>query len=710
MRLRVGAACCLLLSVMVLLLPAIVASQAPPPPPPLPSPPGTEPPGTEPPPSLPPETEPDPETTLILNSVGTFNGEAAPEQAGPQTSFAPGEAIRYAVRIKNTGSSTVTASLDYLVTGPKEIYSLIDDIDIPPDPPEGGWNLYVTTTVPTDAPSGTYTLRVIMTINGQSSTKESSFTVSDGPAPQPTPLTINVPATAVWVDTGLDVATGDTLEVNAVGTWTDGTTTSEPDGSAEPWPDNFFNLADLGVCSSCARTLTENWGALIGYIGNSPPPAGSYTSTAVRSEAEKIFYIGANFQETASNDGRLWLNKNADAYSGNTVDNTGSVTATVTVTTEPTSSGQPPAAPSNVQAVEIMYESRLSTQVSWTDNADNEVGFVIVDQNRPQEYEADAVPGVGSTGSIILPFTSCFRVYAYNDYDNSPTSDMVCSSVGREPEGKAPNLVVLVHGCCTDENGVEEWDELGRLIAGKILENKTPGKWEIVVKDWSEYTPPPPDWQSNVAILQYAEIAYNAAENEGNFLANDIKGLTNHTYKYIHFITHSAGAKLVQSAASQIATHYDQNNTEKPFIHLTFLDAYTKDDEDSGKDMNNKGYGSLEGYTNHYSEHYVDRGLASTDACLTNAFNFDMSRWKHSPTESLKFGHHWPIHWYQQSVISTSPQFKYGFPLSLEGGNNLNNLISRRDTEFLPGKQCVLDTGLFNESPNPDCKPAACWE
>ena len=231
MRLRVGAACCLLLYVMVLLLPAIVASQAPPPPPPLPSPPGTEPPDTEPPPppSLPPETEPDPKTTLILNSVGTFNGEAAPEQAGPQTSFAPGEAIRYAARIKNTGSSTVTASLDYLVTGPKEIYSLIDDIDIPPDPPEGGWNLYVTTTVPTDAPSGTYTLRVTMTINGQSSTKESSFTVLGG-------------------------------------------------------------------------------------------------------------------------------------------------------------SGLPPAAPSNVQAEEITHEGRLSTKVSWTDNADNELGFVVVDQKSSQKY------------------------------------------------------------------------------------------------------------------------------------------------------------------------------------------------------------------------------------------------------------------------------------------------------------------------------------
>ena len=73
----------------------------------------------------------------------------------------------------------------------------------------------------------------------------------------------------------------------------------------------------------CARTLTEGHGALIGYIGDTPPAAGSYTSTAVRSEAVKVFYIGANFRANASFDGRLWLNKNSDAYSGYMIDNSG---------------------------------------------------------------------------------------------------------------------------------------------------------------------------------------------------------------------------------------------------------------------------------------------------------------------------------------------------------------------------------------------------
>ena len=119
----------------------------------------------------------------------------------------------------------------------------------------------------------------------------------------------------------------------------------------------------------------------------------------------------------------------------------------------------------------------------------------------------------------------------------------------------------------------------------------------------------------------------------------------------------------------------------------------------------------IEGYHDHYVEHYVDRHLPSTDACLASAFNFDISNWKHTPDLiGDPLGHQWPRHWYEKSVISTSPKFKYGFPLSLEDGNTLNNLINTRDTELHPGTQCSLDTGLFNENPNPDCHPADCWQ
>jgi hypothetical protein len=68
-------------------------------------------------------------------------------------------------------------------------------------------------------------------------------------------------------------------------------------------------------------------------------------------------------------------------------------------------------------------------------------------------------------------------------------------------------------------------------------------------------------------------------------------------YEYIHLIGHSAGAKLINKAAQQLAVDKNRQNAKKPFIHLTFLDAYTRDATDD------RGYGSLP----NYSEHYVDR-------------------------------------------------------------------------------------------------------
>jgi hypothetical protein len=61
------------------------------------------------------------------------------------------------------------------------------------------------------------------------------------------------------------------------------------------------------------------------------------------------------------------------------------------------------------------------------------------------------------------------------------------SLVSRIPQGKAPNLVVLVHGCCTDANDISNvWDSFGSLIAGTI---QTPEAWEVVVLDWTKHTP-----------------------------------------------------------------------------------------------------------------------------------------------------------------------------------------------------------------------------
>ena len=134
-----------------------------------------------------------------------------------------------------------------------------------------------------------------------------------------------------WVNTGVNVKAGQELRITAAGTWTDGSTTSGPNGSSKLNADNFFNIADLGVCNYCATTATTGWGALVGYIGASPPAQGSYTSAAIRAKAISVFYVGGSYEAKTLTTGTLWLGKNADAYSGYTVDNSGHVTAKVTV-------------------------------------------------------------------------------------------------------------------------------------------------------------------------------------------------------------------------------------------------------------------------------------------------------------------------------------------------------------------------------------------
>lgn len=147
-------------------------------------------------------------------------------------------------------------------------------------------------------------------------------------------VTVNVSSNVVWQDTGISLNSGDALNVSASGSWSadpgDGYT--GPDGYSQTSSDNFLNLTDIGVCAYCATTQTPHWGALIGYIGNNPPAAGSYTSTSILPEAQKVFVVGSNFQSNSQPSGELWLTFNDDAYSANTGDNAGQVTATVTTT------------------------------------------------------------------------------------------------------------------------------------------------------------------------------------------------------------------------------------------------------------------------------------------------------------------------------------------------------------------------------------------
>jgi len=533
---------------MVLLLPAIVTSQPPPPPdselPEPPPPPDTDPPDTDPPDTDPPDTvPPDP-----------------PADTDPPDTVPP------------------------------------DPPDtVPPDPPD---------TVPPDSPA----------------VAADEFTVS---------------STAGWQRTPFTLRQFEQFTISYVsGEWT-------VDSRNFPYVglEGYTEDIDSQINQGCKYIADWPYGMLMGKVG----------------ENGELLRLDHG-SPTPLQDGTLFLRIHDN--DGCLADNDGSLTIRVTpVAGNPEPQGQPPAAPSNVQAEEIMHEGRLSTKVSWTDNADNELGFVVVDQKTSQEYEADQLPGIGSTGSLILPFVSCFRVFAYNDYGDSPLSDTVCSqpstapspgqsgqspqitllgpsplnhtqgcpfvgagatatdtedgditdsiiitgtenlnkpgqqtltysvtdSAGNKdtktrqvivfgaigtagclvgkPEGKAPNLIVYVHGCCTNAADVNalrtEFSEAYNKRKEFLLEN---GGWEIVIWDWSAHTP-----KDCIYIKDCADKAYKYARDNGSQELVDT--INPHSkYGYIHLIAHSAGSKLIDGAAKRLSELKNQENAERPFI------------------------------------------------------------------------------------------------------------------------------------------------
>jgi hypothetical protein len=156
-------------------------------------------------------------------------------------------------------------------------------------------------------------------------------------APKSTTGTVTSPANGGWVDTGLSLSLTDSVNIKASGSWTpDGADYTGPDGFGQSLlsADNYINLSDLGVCAVCATSMYPEWAALMSYTGSDPPQPGSYTSTAVAPQANLVDYVGSHLSTTKfwPYQGELWLGINDDAYSGYTSDNSGQVTATITVT------------------------------------------------------------------------------------------------------------------------------------------------------------------------------------------------------------------------------------------------------------------------------------------------------------------------------------------------------------------------------------------
>lgn len=134
-------------------------------------------------------------------------------------------------------------------------------------------------------------------------------------ANQAAPLTVSVPAISPWAcDTGLNVTAGQRLYITATGAWTSGMWTGGPSGNETgPAPGGDFIMPDANAYS------------LIGKIAYAGAP----------------FFVGADFTDESSTSGRLYLGMNDDPASFD--DNSGSLTAVISLGDTAPSSAPPPA-------------------------------------------------------------------------------------------------------------------------------------------------------------------------------------------------------------------------------------------------------------------------------------------------------------------------------------------------------------------------------
>jgi len=265
---------------------------------------------------------------------------------------------------------------------------------------------------------------------------------------------------------------------------------------------------------------------------------------------------------------------------------------------------------------------------------------------------------------------------------------------------KARNMVVITHGY---SDNVDGWvKDMAASIATSIKMHfgTVTTDWTVCTFDWSKDADtgwPVDGWVSFITSTNGSgldvtapEEAYWWAERDGYKLGT---ALSSENLASIHFIGHSAGAEVIQTAAEQVRLNSNGTN-----IHLTFLDAYDPKRSDSQYGLDPLPKTILAHTTSTwFAEQYVDMRdnpiLTSTNIVLKHAYNFDITNLDFNQSkpiisslrpwdESLKAYslrvHHWPQVWYQNSIDALNIRtffggpltnaYKYGFQLSLESG------------------------------------------
>ncbi|MBI4848584.1 MAG: DUF1566 domain-containing protein [Nitrospirae bacterium] len=225
----------------------------------------------------------------------------------------------------------------------------------------------------------------------------------------------------------------------------------------------------------------------------------------------------------------------------------------------------------------------------------------------------------------------------------------------------AKNLVFITHGWNSNS---DTWVKAMREKIYTSLTNKA--DWDVCTYDWSEYA------ATFDNLLPAPWDAYVNAIEHGKKIAQEITAVN---YNHIHFIAHSAGSNLIQSAADWINSNKQRTSSQMPTIHMTFLDAY-----DPSKENSRYGKGA------DFAEQYVDTrrvgvsSLDDSDLTLPFAYNFDVTsldiqRGNDITGEKV---HAWPYRLYIYSIDKDQSWLDWGSSSNVALFQNENILYGYR--------------------------------
>lgn len=172
-------------------------------------------------------------------------------------------------------------------------------------------------------------------------------------------------------------------------------------------------------------------------------------------------------------------------------------------------------------------------------------------------------------------------------------------------------------------------------------------EWDIFYVDWRGYA------LFRGIVLNFAglpESAYTNAFEIGRFLGEHLTKQA-HSYDHVHFIAHSAGSNVIDSAKNWLK---EKGHVAK--LHMTFLDAYDPKSwriDIAGELFSGSNYGKGADWVDNYVDtRWVFGGTNNTSVLMRDAYNIDLTEGD-SEKNNLPLGtvsHAWPYRFYDESI------------------------------------------------------------